>query len=326
MATIRQAEGDYIRSLTTPGGRIFVWGWTPDPYLGSGRAAATRDLNVFYQFVSVLPVLTMTGLVPNHGAGPEEITTYYRRRLLKDLRNNPPQLIVDAIGNNSWAVGDNATYGIEQVPEVARFVHDSYRHIANGYGERFFLRADLVPRDALVKPPLTCEPAAVRCTASPRRFYPDGVTTPSMEDLPATDVPEHALIEVQFTPFGRQSENAVILNNEAAPGSFRGFRLQNVGGDLYQLWLGLGNRWAQSRPILLPDSKLEWLSIRLDGTGVLIEVNGAVADIMHLPSAVVNSPSKITMGAGIDGANRFSGTIQFFQLVDLDTAGPAKTQ
>jgi len=234
------------------------------------------------------------------------------------------ELIVDAVGNNSWAVGDNATYGIEQVPEMARFVHDSYRHIADGYGERFYLRADLASRAALVKAPLTCAPAAIRCAASPRRFYPEGVTTPVMEDLPPVDVPEHALIEIQFTPFGRQTENATILNNEAAAGSFRGFRFQNVGGDLYQLSLGLGNRWASSRPFLLPDGKPESLSIRIAGTGVLVQANGAVEDIMHLPSAMVNGPGEITIGAGIDGANRFSGTIQFFQLVDLDKADSGK--
>ena len=298
VATIRQPEGDFIRSLTSPKGRIFVWGWTADPYLGSGRVTASRDLNIFYQF---LP----------------EMTAYFRGRLLDDLRRNPPELIVDAIGLNSWAFVDNATYGLGQAPEIAQFVSNSYRHVADGYGERFFLRADLLTRADSVTLPKACARTAVRCIASPRRFYPEGVTTPVMDDLPPVEVPEHALIEVQFTPFGRQTDNATILNNEAVPHSFRGFRFQNMGGDLYRLLLGLGDRWVLSKPIPLGEGRPVWLSIEFAGTAVRIEANGKTMDTMHLSSPMAGAPGPITIGSWINGACRFSGTIQFFQIVDL---------
>jgi hypothetical protein len=143
------------------------------------------------------------------------------------------------------------------------------------------------------------------------------MTTPVMDDLPALKLPEHALVEVQFTPFGRQTANATILNNEATPGSFRGFRVQNIGGDLYQVILGLGDQWAFSEPLSLPDSKPVWLSIEFAGAEVHIKTDGATAGAMHLPVPMADAPGPITIGSWIGGARRFNGTIQFFQIVDL---------
>jgi hypothetical protein len=303
VATIRQPEGDFIRSLTSPRGQIFVWGWTVDPYLGSGRVTATHDLNLAYQFME-----------------PEQVYSYYRQRLLSDLSHNPPELIVDAIGFDSWFMDDKRRFGIALVPEISNFVRDFYRHIGDAYGQRFYLRSDLVSRAAAVKPPKACAPAAVRCMASPRRFYGGGFTTLMTDDLPAVNLSQHALIEVQFTPFGRQTDNATIINNEAVPNSFRGFRFQNMGGDLCRLLLGTGDRWALSKPIPLADGKPVWLSIEFAGTEVRIQANGAVVDTMHLPAAMADAPGPITIGSWIGGACRFSGTIDFFQIVDLGKA------
>jgi hypothetical protein len=300
VATIRQAEGDFIRSLTSPEAPVFVWGWTVDPYLGSGRVPATRDLNLNYQFY----------------AAPE-VTSYYRARMMNDLRENAPELIIDAIGTNSWAMEDAGIFGPDQVPEFARFLNRHYRHIGDGYGERFFLRADLAGRVTTLKMPITCAPAAVRCMASPRRFYGEGVTTPVMDDLPPLKLPERALVEVQFTPFGPQTANATILNNEAAPRSFHGFRLQNTGGDRYQLLVGLGDRWAFSEPFRLPDSKTVWLSIEFQGTEVNIKTDGVPVTTMRLPVPMADATGPFTIGSSIGGASRFNGTIQFFQIVDL---------
>jgi hypothetical protein len=305
VATIRQPEGDFIRSLTSPRGQIFVWGWTPDPYLGSGHVTATRDLNLFYQFLA-----------------PEEITSYYRQRLLNDLSHNPPELIIDAIGTDSWAMEDQGTYGLDKVPQISGFVRDFYRHVVDAYGERFFLRADLMSRAASIKLPKACAPAAVRCIPSPRRFYGDGVTTPVMDNQPPLQVPQHALLEVQFTPFGRQTDNATIVNNEAVPNSFRGFRFQNMGGDLYRLLVGLGNQCAFSKPILLAEGKPVWLSIEFVGGEVRIQTNGALVDTMRMPAAMADSPGAVTIGSWINGACRFSGTIQFFQVEDLGKVSP----
>jgi hypothetical protein len=299
-ATIRQSEGDFIRSVTSPEGSIFVWGWTADPYLGSGRVPATRDLNLANQFF----------------AAPE-VTAYYRARMMRDLRRDAPELIIDAIGTNSWAMEDRGIFGPDQMPEFAHFLNRFYRHIGDGYGERFFLRADLMGRTASVKMPVICAPAAMRCMASPRRFYGEGVTTPVMDDLPPLKMPEHALVEVEFTPFGPQTADSTILNNEATTRSFRGFRLQNTGGDRYQLLVGLGDRWARSEPIRLPDSKTVWLSIEFQSTEIRIKADGAISATMHLPMPMADGPGPIKIGSWIGGACRFNGTIQFFQVVDL---------
>jgi hypothetical protein len=300
VATIRQGEGDFIRSLTSPQGQIFVWGWTVDPYLGSGRVTSTRDLNLNYQFIA-----------------PEEITSYYRRRLLNDLSRDPPELFIDAIGTVSWGLEDNRIFGLDQVPEISRWVHDFYRHIADAYGEHFYLRTDLMSRTASLKLPIACSSNAVRCMASPRRFYGEGITTPVMDNLPPVNLPQHAMVELQFTPFGRQTAGATVLNNEAVPNSVRGFRFYNIGGDRYQLVLGLGDRWAESQPITLADSKPVWLSIEFAGTEVGIQVNGTAVDTMHLPAAMADAPGPITVGSSINGTCRFSGTVDFFQITDL---------
>ncbi len=306
VVSIKPAEGDFIRSLTSPGGRIFVWGWTPEPYLGSGRVSATRDLNLLYHFLA-----------------PEEISSYYRKRTIDDLSRDPPELIVYSIGPASWFLDNDALHGFDQVPEMAAFVNRSYRHIADGYGERFFLRADLVARSGSVTPPQACAPQAVRCEPNQRRFYPEGATTPVMENLPALEMPKHALMEVQFTPFGRQTDNATILNNEAVPRSFLGFRFQNMRGDLYRLLLGVGDRWAFSKPMMLAEGKTVSLSIEFADTLVTIRANGTTLDTMQLPAPFADAPGPITIGSWIDGACRFSGTIQFFQIVDLSRApGP----
>jgi hypothetical protein len=300
VATIRQSEGDFIRSLTSPKGKIFVWGWTVDPFLGSGRVPSTRDLNLNYQFIA-----------------PVEITSYYRARLLNDLTRDPPELFIDAIGTVSWGLDDNGVFGLDQVPEISRWVHDFYRHVADGYGQHFFLRTDLMPRAASVQLPKACAPTAVRCMASPRRFYGEGITTPVTDNQPPLNLPQHALVEVQFTPFGRQTANATILNNEAVPHSVHGLRFYNIGGDIYRLLLGLGNRWAESNPIPLGEGKPVWLSIEFAGAEVRIRANGALVDTMHLPAPMADAPGPITIGSWINGACRFSGTIDFFQVVDL---------
>jgi len=300
VTTIRQPEGDFIRSLTSARGQILVWGWTVDPYLGSGRVPATRDLNIAYQF-----------------SPSPEVASYYRGRLLRDLSQNPPEMFIDAVGFNSWFMDDQGVWGLDQVPEISRFVHDFYRPIGDAYGERFFLRSDLAGRNPSIQLPKACAPHALRCIASPRRSYPEGVTTPVMDDQPPVNFPEHALIELQFTPFGRQTENATVLNSEAVPRSFRGLRFQNMGGDLYRLLVGVGDHWVFSRPLAFAEGKTAWLSLEFSGLDVRLQANGQPADTLHLPAPMAASPGPFIIGSWINGACPFTGTIQFFQLVDL---------
>jgi hypothetical protein len=142
--------------------------------------------------------------------------------------------------------------------------------------------------------------------------------------LPAIEMPRHALIEVQFTPAGAQTANATIFNNEAIPHSRRGFRFQTTGDDRYRLILGTGDRWAFSKSVLLPPGKPALISIEMNETEVYIRANGNAVDRMHLASPMLDAPGLITLGSWIDGYCRFSGTIEFFQIVDLtrDATGP----
>lgn len=121
-ATIRPLQGDYIRSLTTDGGQIVVWGWTVAPYLGSGRVPATRDTNManFFRWA--------------------DIGAYYRDRFLRDLRENPAQLIVDAIGPTSWDMPDRKRYGFEQFPEIDAYIKAHYAYLTERFGERYYVR------------------------------------------------------------------------------------------------------------------------------------------------------------------------------------------
>ncbi|MDQ6677393.1 MAG: hypothetical protein M3Z09_08870, partial [Acidobacteriota bacterium] len=300
--TIRAPEGDLIRSLTSSGGQIFVWGWTADPYLGSGRVPATRDLNLFYFFLA-----------------PPEITSYYRARFLRDMRESPPELFIDAVGPASWSLWDPMKYSYGQFPDIALFVGLNYVYVTDAYGLRYFLRRDLALRSRLVGLPASCAPGALRCADTQARVYsPAGAVVTVVRQLPAIEMPAHTLMEVKFTPMARQTENATVFNNEAMPNSFRGFRFHNIGGDRYRLLLGLGDKWGYSKSILLPPGKPVSLSIEFNRNDIFIRSNGVAVDDMHLPSPMADTSGPITLGSWIDGACRFTGTISFFQIIDLD--------
>jgi hypothetical protein len=121
-STIRPPEGDYIRSLTSAGGQIAVWGWTVAPYLGSGRVPATRDTNManFFRW--------------------PDISAYYRDRFLRDLRENPAELFVDAVGPTSWDMQDRKRFRFEQFPEIDSYIKANYAHLIDRFGQRYFVR------------------------------------------------------------------------------------------------------------------------------------------------------------------------------------------
>ncbi len=296
--TIRPLEGDFIRSITKSGERIVVWGWSVDPYLGSGRVAGTRDLNMLDFF------------------GPEQIGAYYRARFLSDLQKEPAALFIDAVGPNSWSLQDPNAFGFQQFADIAAFVEHNYIHLTNAYDHHYFLRKDLASRVQGIKLPRLCAPDALRCVDMPARTFVEGATTLAVKNLPSVEMPFHALIEADFTPVALQTANATVFNNEAVPHSFRGFRFQSIGANRYQLILGTGENWEFSQPMFLPPGRLARLSIEINGTDVFLRCNGTGVDRMHLPSRMADTAGPITVGSWIDGWCRFSGTIQFFQILD----------
>jgi hypothetical protein len=304
-ASIRQPEGDYIRAITSQDGRIFVWGWTAEPYLSSGRVSPVRDYNMFYLF-----------------NGTEELNRYYRDRLMHDLSQSPPELIIEAVGPVSWAYSDRGAFTFERFPEVSQFVNSFYVHTVDAWGERFFMRHDLAAKAAAVKPKM-CTPGAIRCVEMPRIWYQDAATTYAIDEQPAVQLPAHARIDVQFTPMGSQFVDATVFNNEPKASSFQGFRFYNIGGDRYHLILGLGSRWAVSKPIVLPSAQHVALVIERHDNDVRIRVNGAEAEAMQLDGPLVHSDGKIQVGSWLNGMCKFSGPIEFFEIVDLGAAAPA---
>lgn len=315
---IRAREGDFIRTVTSPGDRIYVWGWTALPYLASGRIPATRQTLVGTLFRSY-NVMTAPPVVQPTPAS-ERVTAYYRSRELRDLQENPPALFIDAIGPTSWFLYSREYYGFEKIPEIAAFVNAEYVHLVDLYEQRYFLRRDLAARREAEfnrpLPPKACTPWSVRCLDQP-------VTLPHA--LPPVQMPAHARIEAIFMPIGSQIGTATIFNNEAQPNSFRGFRLQHVANDRYILLVGLGDSWAVSREFVLPEGRSAFFAIELNEHSLTIVNNGSKLDELHLARPMADSPGPITIGSWIQGMAPFSGKIQFFQIVDLSTPSPTSS-
>src|SRR5262249_20581275 len=89
-------------------GRMLIWGWMPQLYVWSGWTPATRDTVTAYQ---ILPT----------GARP-----YFRDRMMAELRDNPPDYIVDAVAPGSFGFIDPGKDGLESFPELAAFVEKNY--------------------------------------------------------------------------------------------------------------------------------------------------------------------------------------------------------
>jgi hypothetical protein len=257
-----------------------------------------------------------------------EIEDYYRKRVVHDLRAHPPELFIDSISIRSWFINDRRYFGFEQVPELNKFVKANYVSFTERYEpgmrggqapELYYLRRDLAAKWGSVRLPKACAPGALACFSLRARKSFDEATF-AAHKLPAIQMPTHTLIEAEFIPIGLQAENATAFSRQAVPRSFRGFRFQSIGGDRYRLLLGVGDKWAFSKSVLLPQGKLASLSIELDGKDVYIRCNGVAVDDMHLSSPMADAPGPITVGSWIDGQCRFTGTIQFFQILDLEKA------
>jgi hypothetical protein len=317
-AWIRPGEGDFVRSVTSPGPTVFVWGWNVRPYLGSGRATATRDLMVANCFRSY----NVWASPPTYSPSREtlEIDDYYQKRVVRDLRAHPPELFADVVSPGSWFINDRRYFGFERVPPLNAFVKTNYVLFGEMYEQRYYLRRDLAAKRSFVRPPKSCTPGALRCLSMPARVSSGGTLFTETHDLPPVPMPTHALIEAAFTPTGVQTENATVFNNEAAPQSFRGLRFQSIGGDRYRLLLGSGHDWTSSKPVLLPPGKPASLFVALNGNDVSIWCNGVAVDNMHLSSLMADTPGYINVGSWIGGKCRFTGAVQFFQIRDLGKA------
>jgi hypothetical protein len=236
--------------------------------------------------------------------------------MLKDLEAHPPELFIDAIGPTSWFLRQREYWGFELIPSIKNFVDQRYVHLIDLYGERFFLRRDLAAkREAEFSrrplPQLTCSPSALLCSER-------AITLPT--DLPTTNIPAHARIDVEFMPIHDQLGPATIFNTEKTPFSFRGLRLQYLKGDRYHLFIGVGDQWVTSKEFSAPKDKVALLSIELNGQTVTLKKDGVRVDEVHLPRPFANAGGPVTVGSWIGGVDPFSGKVQFVQILDLDKA------
>ena len=88
--------------------RLFIWGWMPQWYVWSGWMPATRDIVTFFQMV------------------PSPARPYFRHRVMTELRESPPDYIVDSVAPGSFGYDDPEKDGLTSFPELAAFVQNDY--------------------------------------------------------------------------------------------------------------------------------------------------------------------------------------------------------
>jgi hypothetical protein len=291
--TVRPLEGPMLSEMTVADDLIEVWGWTVRPYLGSGRAPATRDTNManFFRW--------------------PEISAYYEDRFLRDMREDPPALFIDAVGPTSWDFNDRKWHRFEEFPRIKAYIEQRYVHLVDLYEQRYFLRRDLVGKRPLpfVRDLSRCERTAVSCLDSP---------SPWLRSLPPVQMPGHALLELRLTPSGAQNDLATVVSNSTSGANCRGFRLYRTTGDSYRIAFGVGTDWVPSKELSLPAAKTAHLWIELNGNVVTIRQDGDMLEQLYLPRPMADSPSPVMVGSWVDGTRRFAGSIEFFQIVDLE--------
>jgi hypothetical protein len=100
--------GQLLVSPASGRGRMLVWGWMPQWYVWSGWMPATRDILTYGQI------------------WPTPARRYFRDRMMAELRNSPPEYIIDAVAPGSFKFNDPEKDGLASFPELAAFVANDY--------------------------------------------------------------------------------------------------------------------------------------------------------------------------------------------------------
>ena len=291
--TVHAPESETIEALTPPGGQITVWGWDARPYVGSGRVSALKDLFAAQLFLT-----------------SGKVREYYRAGYLNGLRGHRPELFIDAIDTSHGGYANRKAYGLELTPEINSFVQSSYVRVLDAFSQRYYVRRDLAASVAGIGEARSCDLHALRC-------FQGGGADLIPTTLPPVQMPQHALLEVTFTPETRQELYATVFSNEARLPTHQGFQLLHYENDRYRLAIGTGTEWALSKELSLPQRKPVSLAVEFAGDVITIVCNGTKIDEMHLSKPIVDSAAPITIGSWIDKQRPFRGNIQFFQIRDL---------
>ena len=289
--SVRAPESDLIEALTHPQGKITVWGWNGQPYVGAGRVSAMKDLIAGQLFVD-----------------NPEVRAYYREAYLRGIRRARPELFVDATENPRGPFDRRNRF--EVIPELKSFIQSNYVHVLDAYKERFYIRRDLAQSVAGIGDPRKCDGQALRCFEAGA-----GATMPA--DLPPVQMPEHSLVEATFTPEGKQDRYATVFSNEGSLTTHEGFQFLHMEHDRYRLGVGWGPEGVLSEELWLPQRRPVSLAVEFNGNAVTVFCNGAKRFEMQLPKRMQDSPGPITMGSWMEHQRPFRGNIQLFQIRSL---------
>jgi hypothetical protein len=109
--TPARGAGEEVARLCPRGSSVFVWGWAAELYAAYDWKPASRY--VTYGLLA--------GRTPDQGA--------YRERFLREMRADPPQCVVNAVGkewwHSPWITGDLD----EEVPATRRWLDECYSRI-----------------------------------------------------------------------------------------------------------------------------------------------------------------------------------------------------
>lgn len=102
----RNEVSSYLREKASAEDKLFVWGWDASYHLLSGISPATRDS------------------ITQMAVAPGRFQDYYRKRLLEDLQDSPPEWIVDA---TCATLHFKNQCRFQQFPELKMWVEEKYR-------------------------------------------------------------------------------------------------------------------------------------------------------------------------------------------------------
>jgi len=134
LAHHRSAMDEAILRVKPAEGRLAIWGWAPEFAAETQTPLGTRDAVA----PCSLPKTTLDD--------------YFRQRYLHDLHSNRPELFLEANGPANFSFRDAKVYGIENFPEVAKWLAEEYRLEQEINGMRLYIRRDLPPPARQTRP------------------------------------------------------------------------------------------------------------------------------------------------------------------------------
>jgi len=113
-----------IDSLTDPGDRVAIWGWSPQLWIATATLPGTRDIHTERQLLT----------------GPQQ--QYFTERFAGDLRRREPVLFLDAVGLVAH-FADRSRFGYQNFSPVQAAVQSHYALVTEVDEVRIYMRRDL---------------------------------------------------------------------------------------------------------------------------------------------------------------------------------------